>query len=244
MSSARPATRQYAAKLEIDRNPSTSRTEGTDAFSIDAFQAQSHAVIDSEQFYRRLRENGNQYGPRFRNVSSIWQAGDQSLGRLAVARQHGEIEPYHLHPSLLDSMTQLLAPFIMEKGKTFILRSIEKVEITDVDFPDTLWGHATLLTGDGGVANGILGNVRVFDQSGKRYLELSGVAFTFLDRVDVTDDKAAANLVIASNFTAEPLEDALNFWGDHFGVQIRIEFAPYNQIFQQLLDDGKRVSPE
>ena len=41
-----------------------------------------------------------------------------------------------------------------------------------------------------------------------------------------------------SNFTAEPLEDSLNFWGDHFGVQIRIEFAPYNQIFQQLLDTG------
>ena len=47
-------------------------------------------------------------------------------------------------------MTQLLAPFIMEKGKTFILRSIEKVEVTDVNFPDTLWGHATLLPeGDG-----------------------------------------------------------------------------------------------
>ena len=39
-----------------------------------------------------------------------------------------------------------------------------------------------------------------------------------------------------SNFTAEPLEDSLNFWGDHFGVPIHIEFAPYNQIFQQLLD--------
>ena len=67
-------------------------------------------------------------------------------------------------------------------------------------------------------------------------MELSGVAFTLLDRVDVADEKAAANLVIASNFTAEPLEDSLKFWGDHFGVQIHIEFAPYNQIFQQLLD--------
>ena len=37
--SARPATRQYAAKLEIDRNPSTSRREGADALSIEAFQS-------------------------------------------------------------------------------------------------------------------------------------------------------------------------------------------------------------
>ena len=236
--SARPDTRQHAAKLEIERNPATPRRAGADAFSIEAFQARSHAVIDSEQFYKALRENGNQYGPRFQNVSAIWRDGDQSLGRLALARQHEEVEPHHLHPSLLDAVTQLLAPFIMEKGKTFVLRSIEKVELTDLDFPDVLWGHATLRRGDDAGANGILGDVRVFDQSGKQYLELSGVALTLLDRVGVTDEKAAANLVIASNFTAEPLEDALNFWSDHFGVQIRSEFAPYNQIFQQLLDTG------
>ena len=176
--SAQAPARQYAAKLEIDRNQSTSLETGVDAFSIEAFQAQSHDVIDSEQFYKTLRENGNQYGPRFQNVSSIWRAGDQSLGRLSVARQDREIEPHYLHPSLLDSMTQLLAPFIMEQGKTFILRSIEKVEVRDVNFPDTLWGHAMLLPEGGGDENGFLGNVRVFDQSGKPYLELSGVAFT------------------------------------------------------------------
>ena len=173
------APAQYAAKLEIDRNQSTSLETGVDAFSIEAFQTQSHDVIDSEQFYKTLRENGNQYGPRFQNVSSIWRAGDQSLGRLSVACQDREIEPHYLHPSLLDSMTQLLAPFIMEKGKTFILRSIEKIEVRDVNFPDTLWGHAVRLPKGGSDENVFLGSVRVFDQSGKPYLELSGVAFSF-----------------------------------------------------------------
>jgi FkbH-like protein/FkbM family methyltransferase len=234
--SARASARQHAAKLEIDRNRSTSLRAGSGAFSIQAFQAQSDVVIDSERFYRTLRGNGNQYGPRFQNVSSVWRAGDQSLGRLSVARQYRESE--HLHPSLLDSMTQLLAPFTMEKGKTFILRSIEKVEIADVNLPDALWGHATLLPQGDGDGKGFRGNVRVFDPSGKPYLELCGIAFTLLDRVDVADERAAAKLLIASNFTAEPLEDSLKFWGDHFGVQNHIEFAPYNQVFQQLLDTG------
>jgi len=223
---------QYAAKLEVDRNQSTSLAAGTDVFSIEAFQEQPHAVIDSEQFYKRLRENGNQYGPSFQKVSSIWRAGDHSLGRLSVAR---EIEPHFLHPSLLDSITQLLASFVIEKGRTLILRSIEQVEVTDFNFPDTLWGHATLLPANGGDQS-FLGNVRVFDESGKAYLELSGVACTLLDRVDVDPEKATAKLVVAANFTAEPLKDSLEFWGDHFGVQSHIEFAPYNQIFQQLLD--------
>ena len=233
------SARQVAARLEIDRTASTPPGQAADAFSIEAFQAQAHAVIDSDRFYQRLRQNGNQYGPRFQNVSSIWRAGDQSLGRLFVARQDREIAPHFLHPTLLDSMTQLLAPFIMETGKTFILRSIAKLEVTDFDFPDALWGHATRLTqGDG---EGSLGNVRIFDQSGKQYLQLSGVAFTLLDRVDMADEKTAANLCIASNFTAEPLEDSLNFWGGHFGVPIRTEFSPYNQIFQQLLDAGSAL---
>jgi FkbH-like protein/FkbM family methyltransferase len=236
--SARPLSRQLAAKLEIDRTPSTSPGAAEGAFSIEAFQAQSHAVIGSERFYERLRNNGNQYGPHFRKIFSIWRMGNQSLGRLSVACQDAEIEPHFLHPSLLDSVIQLLAPFIMEKGKTFMLRSIEEVEVTDVNFPDTLWGHATLLTEGDGDEKSFLGNVRVFDPSGKPYLKLSGVVFALLDRVDVADGNAAANLLIASNFTAEPLEESLKFWGDHFGVPIHTEFAPYNQIFQQLLDTG------
>ena len=229
---------KYAAKLEIDPNPSTALEAGSDSFLIDSFQARFHAVIDSEQLYKTLRENGNQYGSCFQKISSIWRYGDQSLGRISVPSQHGEIERHGLHMILVDSMTQLLAYFITEKSKTFILRSIEKVEITDANFPDMLWGHATMLhTGDSD-EKALLGNVRVFDQSGKPYMELSGVTFTLLDPVSVADDKAVANLVIAANFTAEPLEDSLNFWGDHFGAQVHIEFSSYNQIFQQLLDKG------
>ena len=86
------------------------------------------------------------------------------------------------------------------------------------------------------------GNIRVFDESGRTYLELSGVAFTLLERVDPADEKSPANLVIAANFTADPLEDPLNFWGDYFGDPIRTEFAPYNQVFQELLDVSETIS--
>jgi len=61
-------------------------------------------------------------------------------------------------------------------------------------------------------------------------LRLSGVAFSLSGR------GAAANLVVAANFTAEPIEDSLAFWGEHLGLRLRVGFAPYNQVFQQLLD--------
>ncbi len=233
-----PAARKYAARLAIDRTGLASPRLRNDAFSIEAFQAKSDSVIDAKEFYGTLRGNGNQYGPRFRNVSSIWRMGDQALGRLSTTREHDKSEPHVLHPCLLDAVTQLLATFVAGKGKTFILRAIEKVEVTDLNFPDTLWGHATLRAAGDGEEEGLIGNVRVFDQGGRQYLDLSGVAFTLLESVGGADERATANLVIASNFTAEPVEDVLEFWGDHFDVGIRTEFAPYNQVFQQLLDAG------
>ena len=228
--------RQYAARLEIDSAPAPSRRPGTDPFSIEAFQARSQVVIDSGSFYAKLRHNGNQYGPTFQRISSIWRAGDQCLGRLSVARPDGDVESHAVHPSVLDSMTQVLAPFVMEQGKTFILRSIDMVELAGGALPETLWGHAVLPPEGGGDGRRFVGNVRVFDQSGRSYVSLSGVSFALLDGEDAADDATPATFAIASNFTAEPIEDVLRFWGDHFGVPIRLEFAPYNQVFQQLLD--------
>jgi amino acid adenylation domain-containing protein/FkbH-like protein len=43
-------------------------------------------------------------------------------------------------------------------------------------------------------------------------------------------------IAIASTFTAEPVEEPLDFWMSQLGIRSRYEFAPYNQVFQQLLD--------
>jgi FkbH-like protein len=43
------------------------------------------------------------------------------------------------------------------------------------------------------------------------------------------------NLVVAANFTAEPVESFISYWMELLGQSVKIQFAPYNQIFQQLL---------
>src|SRR5690242_15095 len=43
-------------------------------------------------------------------------------------------------------------------------------------------------------------------------------------------------LAVAASFTAEPLLDSLAFWGAKLEWHPEIEFAAYNQVFQQLLD--------
>ena len=232
---ARPPARQYAATLEIDRDAAATPQAGMDPFTIAGFQARAQSVIGSDRFYTQLRRNGNQYGPSFQRVVSTWRAGDQSLAWLAAERRDGELEPPGPEPTLLDAMTQVLASIVMERGKTFILRSIEQVAVTDGEFPERLWAHAVLQHEDD-EGRQFVGTVRVVDQSGRPCIELSGVCFAFLESVDAPEKAAGTTFVVASNFTADPIEESLKFWGDHFHNAVQVDIAPYDQIFQQLLD--------
>lgn len=49
-------------------------------------------------------------------------------------------------------------------------------------------------------------------------------------------------IAVAATFTAEPLEESLIFWMENLAFSSSIEFAPYNQVFQQLLDPNSLFS--
>jgi amino acid adenylation domain-containing protein/FkbH-like protein len=49
-------------------------------------------------------------------------------------------------------------------------------------------------------------------------------------------------IAIAGTFTAEPLEEALRYWMNELEIPTQIKFAPFNQVFQQLLDPGSLFS--
>lgn len=51
-----------------------------------------------------------------------------------------------------------------------------------------------------------------------------------------TASENSLTLVVASTFTAEPIEPFLSFWLEQVGIAASIRFTPYNQVFQQLLD--------
>jgi amino acid adenylation domain-containing protein/FkbH-like protein len=49
-------------------------------------------------------------------------------------------------------------------------------------------------------------------------------------------------IVIASTFTAEPVAESLQYWLRRVEMPAAIEFAPYNQVFQQLLDPDSAMA--
>ena len=72
---------------------------------------------------------------------------------------------------------------------------------------------------------------RIAAQPGARLSELAG---------PIPPQKL--ELVVTSAFTAQPLEDSLAFWMAQLGLPARVRFAPYSQVFQQLLDPASLLS--
>ena len=49
-------------------------------------------------------------------------------------------------------------------------------------------------------------------------------------------DRSGHRIVIAATFTAEPVQNILEFWMGELNLPATVEFAPYDQVLQQLLD--------
>jgi FkbH-like protein len=55
-------------------------------------------------------------------------------------------------------------------------------------------------------------------------------------------DREQAKLVIAATFTAKPLLPVIEFWTKSLGWSVDSELAPYNQVYQQLLNPQSALS--
>lgn len=55
-------------------------------------------------------------------------------------------------------------------------------------------------------------------------------------------ERPSRPIAVAATFTAEPVEDALAFWAAELDLPAAVEFAPYGQVFQQLLDPSSLLA--
>lgn len=237
---ANPA--HHAAEVQIERLPETQVDAAPEPGLAESLQDLALPTAGGE-FYDGLRANGNQYGPAFQGIAALSPGREKVIAKFEVPPAGAS--PFHCSRTrLLDVLAQSLAPLLSGPGKTFILKSIGRAEVADVGASTMLWGEATVTpptaAHDSAGRAAARGTARLFDATGRVIAVISGVEFALMDsgRVADADKPAATRLVIASNFTAEPLEDSLGFWSDHLDIPLDIEFAPYNQVFQQLLDTG------
>ncbi|WP_291584180.1 HAD-IIIC family phosphatase, partial [Clostridium sp. UBA6640] len=56
------------------------------------------------------------------------------------------------------------------------------------------------------------------------------------------EEKNITDVVVAATFTAEPIGAYIEWWCNKFNEKVKVKFAPYNQVFQQLIDQNSLVA--
>ena len=227
---------QPCARLHVEFDPeTTSKGNPPVNFNAEEFSGSALPIASADDFYSQLRINGNHYGPHFQTLAGIWRSGAQVAGRFVESSMPLFDGDGSLPPPLLDAASQLLSAFTLDRGRTFILKSIARLVIGSPGGSRPRWAHGTATDSED---DELVGSVQIVDDDGTRLWDLSGVTLAFIARPASAEPASPqeTRLCVASTFTAEPLEESLRFWGGQFGRDVRVDFAPYNQVFQQLLD--------
>ncbi|HSD63047.1 MAG TPA: FkbM family methyltransferase, partial [Ignavibacteriaceae bacterium] len=222
-----------SAELELDLEADTDNAEGSMNFNLFDF-IKSADETEPAAFYSNLYNNGNQYGNGFRNIEKIWSKDNRAAAKLKNINSNSPGKVNLIHPALLDSAFQLISLLSKNNDTAFVLDSIKEVKILNTGFQNDLWCCAEL-TPNQNIQTGFEGEAGIFNSSGDLCIRLSGVNFKYPDQLQ-RKVKIKKKVIIAANFTADPLEDSLKFWNEYFSSPFSFEFAPYNQIYQQLLD--------
>jgi FkbH-like protein/FkbM family methyltransferase len=233
---------QSCARLLVDLDSTTPPLDDASLpFSPEQFVPHSGPIETADGFYRDLRRNGNQYGPIFQTLTGVQRSDTQAAAQFAEAAINGN--DGLLSPPLLDAASQLLSAFALERGRTFILKSIDRLVAHPQSGLKPWRALASLADVKKASHSELVGSVQVVAADGTQLWQLSGVTLAFIDPPASGNalPSTETQVCVASTFTAEPLEDSLRFWGEQFGRAIRPDFAPYNQVFQQLLDPASAL---
>jgi hypothetical protein len=65
---------------------------------------------------------------------------------------------------------------------------------------------------------------------------------TVVETAVPADPAGALPVVIAATFTADPVLEPLTFWMERLGLPVTARLAPYNQVFQELLDPASSTA--
>ena len=69
------------------------------------------AHVERARFYRRLKQDGHDFGPAFRGVQTLWHERGEALGLVTPPAEAGALDGYLLHPAVLDACFHVIRGF-------------------------------------------------------------------------------------------------------------------------------------
>lgn len=201
--------------------------------------AQSLEKLSVEGYYENCRKRGIDYGSSFQVMENLWRQKEGAIAEIKLPLElHQDSGNYKIHPVLIDACIQVLWAALPEfaQEETYLPVSLESLQVFQLP-RGSLWSQAKLRPIKDLSNPRLTADLYLFNEDGTPVLEVQGL---FIERVSQTtlepDLSQKHTVAITATFTADPLEDSLTFWLKELNLPLKVEFAPYNQVFQQLLN--------
>ena len=204
--------------------------------------------LAGESVYKVFDESGLAYGEPLRCIESFYWGETAALGRLTRRVDYGHPECF---PGLMDAAIQCALLWVRQTradGRVWVPFSLAELIVQEAPGPKCLC--ITTINSQGSDDAYYSFDIRLTDENGRPLVEMRDLCVRpFVhaeagerDEINMPRTATSTLWAVASTFTAEPIEEPLTELCRRSGWDVRIEFAPYNQVFQELLNPESLLS--
>jgi acyl transferase domain-containing protein/NADPH:quinone reductase-like Zn-dependent oxidoreductase/NAD(P)-dependent dehydrogenase (short-subunit alcohol dehydrogenase family)/acyl carrier protein/ubiquinone/menaquinone biosynthesis C-methylase UbiE len=177
--SASPWSTHVAGRVRVRLEvPGSEETAVVPSFSGDPGTAPAEER-PAAGLYERLEARGIRFGPRFRGMQRLWQAGREAFGEVRMPDVLGrEAEPFAIHPALLDACLQPFAaiwPRDENDPDGTVAYMPIAVEAFELHTPPGLVLRSHAVIRPGGGSETLTGDIRIFDEGGRLVARVDGL---------------------------------------------------------------------
>ncbi len=176
------------ARGKVERITGEVQPHLLDHFDIGAIQSRCANKMDGEHFYHQMSEKGNQWGPNFQGIESLWRGDNEALSLVRISSAlEADLHAYLFHPALSDSAGHVLTATITleksagSKGGAFVGGGVDTTYIYQPFRGQNLWSYARLRPSEDQQDNILLGDVAVYDEAGQLISETIGARLWYLE---------------------------------------------------------------
>ncbi|MFE8598038.1 amino acid adenylation domain-containing protein [Archangium violaceum] len=151
-----------------DENPAAEQ-------SFEGVLAELRAAPLVENHYQRAQDFGVDFGPEFRGLTELRQAGEQLLARIEKPAELGSSGAYFAHPALLDACLQVVGGAYPDTdvSELYVPTNIESLVLSG-GLEDGVWSHAVVRPLDE-ARKRLRADVRIFGGDGRLRARVRGL---------------------------------------------------------------------
>ena len=160
-------------------------------FDLAAIESRCKEVIKGPDFYKNFWVQGEDAGPSFRWIKTIWQKDGEALGQTEFPELLSEdVSDYLLYPGLIEACLQVMrccrefesAPLLAKGGDIYVPFSIESFKFYGHPHSNQLWCYASIPEEVGPESKSVIGDLHLLDENGKVIAAIIGFEVRRINR--------------------------------------------------------------